>query len=71
MFSSSQNIDFPFLFAETLEAFLFSFLFLSILFSLSLFFNAPSLCGLEDLDDKRGEKHSPFFLDEIDGMAKP
>jgi hypothetical protein len=55
MFFSSQNIDFPFLFEETLRAFLFLSLF-SILF-LSLFY-APSLCGLGDFDDKRGEKHS-------------
>jgi hypothetical protein len=55
MFLSSQNIDFPFLFAETLGAFLFPSFFNT---SLSLSFKAPSLGGLGDLDDNRGEKHS-------------
>jgi hypothetical protein len=54
---SSQNIDFSFLFGETLRAFLFSSSFFNT-FSLSLFFNAPSLWGLWDFDDKWGEKHS-------------
>jgi hypothetical protein len=45
MFFSSQNIDFPFLFEETLGAFLFLAFSLPLsLFSiLSLFFYAPSL----------------------------
>jgi hypothetical protein len=49
IFFSSQNIDFPFLFEETLGAFIFlsfpfSFFFsLFLIFSLSLFFYAPSL----------------------------
>jgi hypothetical protein len=47
MFFSSQNIEFPFLFEETLGAFLF------LSFSLSLFFNTFSLffsmlCLFED-----------------------
>ncbi len=54
MFFSSQNIDFPFLFEETLGAFLFlplfpfSFFFFFLFFQylFSLFFYAPSL---EDL----------------------
>jgi hypothetical protein len=58
MFFSSQNIDFPFLFAKTLRAFLFPSSLFSNTFSLSLSFNAPSLCGLGDFDDKQGEKHS-------------
>jgi hypothetical protein len=55
MFFSSQNIDFPFLFEETLRAFLFLYFFNT--FSL-FFFYAPSLWGLRHFDDKRGEKHS-------------
>jgi hypothetical protein len=47
LFFSSQNIDFPFLFEETLGAFLFlSFpfsFFLSLSFSFSLFFNTFAL----------------------------
>jgi hypothetical protein len=57
MFFSSQNIDFPFLFTETLRAFSFSVLSLS----LSLF-NAPSFLGLGDLDDKRGKNSLQKFL---------
>jgi hypothetical protein len=58
-FFSSQNIDFPFLFTETLRAFSFSVLSLSL--SLS-FFNAPSFLGLGDLDDKRGKNSLQKFL---------
>jgi phosphoribulokinase len=46
MFFSSQNIDFPFLFEETLGAFLFSSSFFNT-FSLSLSFSMLHLC--EDL----------------------
>jgi hypothetical protein len=71
MFFPSQNIDFPFLFEETLRAFLF----LSLLFQyiFSLFFYAPSLWGHGDFDDKRGEKHSSkiSFQKKWNGMAKP
>jgi hypothetical protein len=72
MFFSSQNIDFPFLFEETLGAFLFSSSFFNTFF-LSLFFNAPSLWGLGDFDDKRGEKYSSkiSFQMKWNGMAKP
>jgi hypothetical protein len=45
-------------FPETLGAFLFPSSFFNT--SLSLF-NALSLCGLGDFDDKRGEKHSSKF----------
>jgi hypothetical protein len=41
MFFSSQNIDFPFLFDETLGAFLFSLSFFQYFFY--FFFYAPSL----------------------------
>jgi hypothetical protein len=65
MFFSSQNIDFPFLFAETLGVFLFSFRFFNT-FSLSFF---SMLHLFEDLgiyinEDKTLFKN--FFLDEID-----
>jgi hypothetical protein len=44
IFFSSQNIDFPILFAETLGAFVFpSTLSFSILFLSPFLFNAPSL----------------------------
>jgi hypothetical protein len=49
MLFSSQNIDFPYLFEETLGAFLFLSLFFNTFFSLfsmpflSFFFYAPSL----------------------------
>jgi hypothetical protein len=56
MFFSTQTIDFPFLFEETLGAFLFLSFFNT--FSLSLFFNASSLWGHGDFDDERREKHS-------------
>jgi hypothetical protein len=61
MFFSSQNIDFPFLFAETLGPFFF-LLFFNIFMSLSIFFNAPSLWGHGGFDDKRGEKHNLIFF---------
>jgi hypothetical protein len=72
MFFSSQNISFPILFAETLVAFLFSSSF-SILFLYLFFFNASSLWGLGDFDDKRGGKHSSkiSFQMKWNGMAKP
>jgi hypothetical protein len=54
MFFFSQNIDFPFLFEGTLEAFLFLF----FQYFSPFFFNVPSLWGLVDFDDKRAEKHS-------------
>jgi hypothetical protein len=47
MFFSSQNIDFPFLFKETLEAFLFHSFSLSFFSILSLFFSMLRL--FEDL----------------------
>jgi hypothetical protein len=50
MFFSSQNIDFPFLFAETRGAFLSrSSLFFQYFFSLSLF--SMLQLGVADLDD--------------------
>jgi hypothetical protein len=66
IFFSSQNIDFPFLFTETLGAFLFPS-------SFSHFFNASSLWGLGDFDDKRGEKYSSKFSFQmkLNGMARP
>jgi hypothetical protein len=73
MFFSSQNIDFLFLFEGTLGALLFPSSFFNILLSLSLSFNAPSLWGLGDFDDKRGEKYSSkiSFQMKWNGMAKP
>jgi hypothetical protein len=49
MFFSYQNIDFPFLFVETLGAFLFHSPFVN---TFSLSFNAPSLSGLWNFVDK-------------------
>jgi hypothetical protein len=74
MFFFFQNIDFPFLFVGTLRAFLFPFFFSIPFLSLSLsVFNAPSLWGLEEFDEKRGEKHSSkiSFQMKWNGMAKP
>jgi hypothetical protein len=71
MFLSSQNIDFPFLFGETLGAFPF----LSFPFSLSLFntfslffFYAPSLWGLGDFDDIWGERQPSKILFKYHAM---
>jgi hypothetical protein len=72
MFFSSQNIDFPFLFEETLGAFLFlSFHFsfsLSLLNTFSLFFYSPSLWGLRDFDDIWGERQPSKILFKFHGM---
>jgi hypothetical protein len=74
IFFSSQNIDFPFLFEETLGAFIFlsfpfSFFFsLFLIFSLSLFFYAPSLWGLGDFDDIWGERQPSKILFKWHGM---
>jgi hypothetical protein len=67
MFFSSQNIDFPFLFVETLGAFLFPSSFFNT-FSLSLSFSMLHL--FEDLgilmvsEEKTLFKN--FFLDEME-----
>jgi hypothetical protein len=56
MFFSSQNIEFPFLFEETLGSFSL-FLCLSFFNTFSVFFfYAPSLWGLKDFDDIWGER---------------
>jgi hypothetical protein len=63
MFFSSQNIDFPFLFKETLEAFLFHSFSLSFFSILSLFFSMLRL--FEDLGifyDIWGEKQPSKIL---------
>jgi hypothetical protein len=65
IFFSSQNIDFPFLFEETLGAFLF--------FSLSLFFSIPFLFFMLHLFEDSGilmifeEKNSlqKFFSNDM------
>jgi hypothetical protein len=69
-FSPLKILTSPFSLLRLLE--LFFFLPLFLILSLSLF-NAPSLRGLGDFDDKRGEKHSSnFFLQmKWNGMAKP
>jgi hypothetical protein len=71
MFFFSQNIDFHFLFAETLGAFLFPFFFQYFL-SLS-FFQCSIFLRTWGFDDKQGEKHSLNFSFKIklNGMAKP
>jgi hypothetical protein len=75
MFFSSQSIDFPFLFEETLGAFLFLSFPFSSFFSLSffntfslLFFYAPSLWGLRDFDDIWGQKQPSKILFKWHGM---
>jgi hypothetical protein len=57
-FSPLKILTSPFICRDS-WSFSFSFIFsiLSLSLSLSLF-NAPSLCGLRDFDNKRGEKHS-------------
>jgi hypothetical protein len=58
MFFSSQNIDFPFLFEETLWAFIF----------LSIFSYALSLWGLGDFEDIWGERQPSKIIFKQHGM---
>jgi hypothetical protein len=59
-FSPLKILTSPF-FQRLLELFFFPSSFFNTSLSLSLSFNALSLCGLGDFDDKRGEKHSSKF----------
>jgi hypothetical protein len=67
IFFSSQNIDFPFLFEETLGAFFFFF---SLSFSIPFisFFYVPSLWGLRDFDHIWGERQPSKILFKWHGM---
>jgi hypothetical protein len=76
MFFSSQNIDFPILFAETLGAFLFLPLFFNTFsLSLSLSLSFSMLCLFEALGILmiNEEKHSLEISFQIkwNGMSKP
>jgi hypothetical protein len=65
IFFSSQNIGFPFLFEETLGAFLFLSFAFSFFFS---FFYASSLWGLGDFDDIWGENQPSKIIFKWHGM---
>jgi hypothetical protein len=74
MFFSTQNIDFPFLFAETLGAFLFpsSLFFNTFSLSLSLFFSILHLfenLGILMINEEKNSSQISFQM-KWNGMAK-